>query len=72
MDGCTHGQIFTQYSGICHGLKWLPINISNATTNQKHGGVMEERKARRFGQGGVWGKHDSIVLGAIELRGNKN
>jgi hypothetical protein len=30
---------------ICCSLKWPPINISNATTNQKHVGVMEERKA---------------------------
>ncbi len=31
---------------------------------------MEERKARRFDWGGVWGKHDFIVLGAIELGGD--
>jgi hypothetical protein len=52
-----------------HGLKWLPINISNATTNQKHVDVMEERKVRRFDRGGAWGKHDSIVLVAKESGG---
>jgi hypothetical protein len=57
---------------ICRGLKWPPINISNATTNQKHAGVMRERKARKFDQGGAWGKHDSIIFGAIELGGDKN
>jgi hypothetical protein len=51
------------------GLEWLPINISNATTNQKHAGVTEERKARRFNRGGVWGKRDSIVLVAKESGG---
>jgi hypothetical protein len=50
--------------------KNLTINNSNATTNQNHAGVMEERKARRFDRGGVWGKRDSIVLGAIELGGD--
>ncbi len=54
------------------GLKWLPINISNTTINQKHAGVIEERKARRFDRGGVWGKHDSIVLVAKESRGMQN
>jgi hypothetical protein len=49
-------------------LKWPPINISNTTTNQKHAGVTEERKARRFGRGGALG---SIILGAIELGGDK-
>jgi hypothetical protein len=62
-----------------HGLKWLPIDISNATTNQEHVVdisnattnqehmvVVEERKARRFDRGGVWGKRDSIVLVAKE------
>jgi hypothetical protein len=54
-----------------HGLKfkWLPIDISNATTNQKHVGVMEERKARRFNRGGAWGKRDSIILVAKESGG---
>ncbi len=51
------------------GLKWLPIDISNATTNQKHAGIMEERKARRFDRGGVWGKCDSISLVAKESGG---
>ncbi len=45
--------------------------ISNATTNQKQAGVMEEWKARRFDQGGAWGKHYSINWGAIELGGDK-
>jgi hypothetical protein len=40
------------------GLKWLPINISNVTTNQKHAGVTEERKARRFNRGG----HEESVI----------
>jgi hypothetical protein len=44
------------------GLKWLPIDISNAITNQKHAGVMEERKARRFDRGGAWRKCDSIIF----------
>ncbi len=56
----------------CHGLKWLPTDISNATTNQKHAGVMEDRKARRFDRGGAWGKHDSIVLVAKESGGMWN
>jgi hypothetical protein len=34
--------------------------------------MTEERKARRFDQGGAWGKHYSIVLVAIELGGDKN
>jgi hypothetical protein len=51
------------------GLKWLPINISNATTNQKHMDVMEERKGRRFERGWAWGKCDSIVLLAKESGG---
>jgi hypothetical protein len=51
------------------GLKWLPINISNATTNQKYAGVTEERKARRFDRGGAWGKRDSIILVAKESGG---
>jgi hypothetical protein len=50
-------------------LKWLPIDISNATTNQKHVDVMEERKARRFNSGGAWGKHDSVVLVVKESGG---
>ncbi len=54
---------------ICSSLKRLLIYISDATTNQKHAGVTEERKVRRFDWGGAWGKHDSIVLGAIELGG---
>jgi hypothetical protein len=37
----------------CHDLKWLLIDISNATTNQKHAGFTEDRKARRFDRGGV-------------------
>ncbi len=45
------------------------MDISNATTNQKHAGVTEERKARRFNRGGAWGKHDSIVLVANESGG---
>jgi hypothetical protein len=48
------------------------LKISNATTNQKHAGETEEWKARRFDQGGAWGKRDSIVWGAIELGGDKN
>jgi hypothetical protein len=28
----------------CCGLKWLSINISNTTTNQKHVGMMEEKR----------------------------
>jgi hypothetical protein len=44
------------------GLKWLQINISNARTNQKQVGMMEERKARRFDRGKAWGKPDSIIL----------
>jgi hypothetical protein len=36
----------------CRGLKWLPIDISNATTNQKQAGIMEDRKVRRFDRGG--------------------
>jgi hypothetical protein len=56
---------------IRHGLKRLPIYASNTTTNQKHSGMMKERKARRFNRVGAWGKHDSIVLGAIELGGDK-
>jgi hypothetical protein len=51
------------------GLKWLPIDISNATTKQKHVGITEDRKARRFHRGGAWGKRDSIVLVAKESRG---
>jgi hypothetical protein len=39
-----------------YGPKWLPINISNATTNQKHAGITEDRKARRFYRGGSMGK----------------
>jgi hypothetical protein len=38
-----------------HGLKWLLIDISNTTTNQKHAGVTEERKARIFDRGGCGG-----------------
>jgi len=53
----------------CRGLKWLPIDISNATTNQKHAGVAEDRKARRFDRGGAWGKRDSIILVAKESEG---
>jgi hypothetical protein len=53
------------------GLKRPPINISNTTTDQKYVGMTEERKARIFNRVGVWGKHDSIVLGAIELGGDK-
>ncbi len=53
------------------GLKWPLIDISNATTNQNYVGMMEERKARRFDQGGAWEKRGSIVLRAIELRGDK-
>jgi hypothetical protein len=49
----------------------LLIDVSNATTNQKHMGVTEERQARRFNQGGAWGKCDSIVLGVVELGGDK-
>jgi hypothetical protein len=49
--------------------KWLPIDISNATTNQKHAGVSEERKARRSNRGGAWGKRDSIVLVAKDSGG---
>ena len=33
---------------IRRGLKRLLIYISDATTNQKHAGVTEERKVRRF------------------------
>ncbi len=44
--------------------------ISNATTNQKHVGVTEEWKARRFEWEGAWGKRDFIVWGAIELGGD--
>jgi hypothetical protein len=36
------------YINIHCGLKQPPINISNATTNQKHMGLTEEKKARRF------------------------
>ncbi len=46
------------------------IYVSNVTTNQKHAGVTEEWKARRFDWGGAWGKHDSIIFGAIELGGD--
>jgi hypothetical protein len=55
-----------------NGLNWLLIDISNTTTNQIHVGVTEERKARRFDWGGARGKRDSIILGAIELGGDKN
>jgi hypothetical protein len=54
---------------LCRGLKWLPINISNITTNQKHVGVTEERMARKIDRGGAWGKHDSIILVAKESGG---
>ncbi len=53
----------------CRGIKWLPMDISNATTNQKHSGVTEERKARRFDRGRAWRKRDSIVLVAKESGG---
>jgi hypothetical protein len=52
-----------------HGPKWLLINISNTTTNQKHVGMTEERKGRRFDRGGAWGKRDFIVLVAKESGG---
>jgi hypothetical protein len=45
------------------------MDISNATTNQKHSGVTEERKARRFDRGRAWRKRDSIVLVAKESGG---
>jgi hypothetical protein len=38
------------------GLKWLPINISNETTNQKQTGVTEEKKTKRFNRGGSMGE----------------
>jgi hypothetical protein len=56
----------------CCGLKRLPIDVSNAKTNQKHAGKTEERKGRIVDQGGAWGKRDSIILVAIELGGDKN
>jgi hypothetical protein len=63
------GQQTEQRKKKSRGLKWLPIDISNATTNQKHAGVTEESKARIFDRGGAWGKHDSIVLVAKESGG---
>jgi hypothetical protein len=42
----------TKNKKLC-GLKWPLIDISNATTNQKHVGMMEERKAKRFDRGGA-------------------
>jgi hypothetical protein len=53
------------------GLKQPPIHISKAITNQKHVCMMEERKATSFNWGRAWEKCDSIVLGAIELGGDK-
>ncbi len=53
----------------CCGFKWLLIDFSNATTNQKHAGITEDRKVRRFNRGRVWGKRDSIVLVAKESGG---
>jgi hypothetical protein len=44
-------------------------SIFNATTNQKHAVVTEERKARRFDRGGAWGKRDYIFLVAKESGG---
>jgi hypothetical protein len=44
----------------------------HATTNQKHAGTTEEMKKKRFDRGGAWQKHNTIILGMIELgRGKK-
>ncbi len=52
--------------------KWPPIDVFNATTNQKHAGVTEEVKGKKFDGGGARGNGNAIVLGAIELgRGKK-
>jgi hypothetical protein len=43
-----------------------------ATTNQKHAAAIDKGTKEGCKQGGVGRKRDSIVLGAIELGGDKN
>ncbi len=56
---------------IHRGLRWPPIDVFDATTNQKHSGVTEEAQGKRFDRGGARGNGNAIILGAIELSRGK-
>jgi hypothetical protein len=56
---------------ICCGLRWLPINILEATTNQKHAVAINNGTKEGCDWQGMGGKRDSFVLGAIKLGGDK-
>jgi hypothetical protein len=57
---------------IQHGLRWPLFDILHATTNQKHADTMEKRWDRMRNRAVMLEEPDSIVLGAIELGGEKH
>jgi hypothetical protein len=52
-------------SNIQHGLRWLPFNILQATTDQKHAGMTERGWDRTRNWAWTLGECNSIVLGLL-------
>ncbi len=48
---------------IHHGLRWLQNTNKNATTNQKHAGLMGKRWDMRHKERGAGGERDLLVFG---------
>ncbi len=59
-------------SKIQRGLRWLAFDILHTTTNQKHADTMEKRWDRTHNRVVTLGECNSLILGTIELGGEKN